>query len=100
MLHLLLALGADLALPTQNVWRSYESLVDTYVRLSTKNANATIEIKALAQDNSLQILKTLKAQAAPDAMVSKLPDVQNPQKKQRKDVHIPIVHFYSFVSSK
>ena len=55
--------------------------MDTYVDLGTIFANALIEIRAQAQEDRLQILKTLEAQAAPDAVVSELPDVQNPQNK-------------------
>ena len=37
---------------------------------------------ARAQQDSLQILKTLEAQVAPDAAVSEMPEVQNPQNKR------------------
>ena len=56
----------------------YGSLVNTYVDLGTMWADAPIEIRARAQEDRLQILKTLEAQASPDAMVSESPDVQNP----------------------
>ena len=45
-------------------------------------ANAPIEIRARAQEDRLQILKTLEAQAAPDAVVSESPDLQNFQNKR------------------
>ena len=45
---------------------------DPNVNLSTIHAEASIEIKALAQEHRLQILKTLDAKVAPDAMVSEL----------------------------
>ena len=61
---------------------TYGSMVNTYVDLSTLWADAPIEIRAQAQEDRLQILKRLEAQAAPDAVVSELPDVQNPQNKQ------------------
>ena len=46
--------------------------------------NAPVKIKALAQEDGLQIFKSLEAHAAPDAVVSdsqNQPDVQNPQNK-------------------
>ena len=59
------------------------SLVDTYVDLGTNYAKAPIQFKARTQEDRLQILKTLEAHAAPDAVVSKLPDAQNPQNNCR-----------------
>ena len=57
-------------------WRlKYWSLVDTYVDLTTMYDEAPIEFKALAQEDRLQILKTLEAQATPDSVVSKQPNV-------------------------
>ena len=56
---------------------TYGSMVNTYVALSTLWADAPIEIRAQAQEDRLQILKRLEAQAAPDAVVSKSPDEQN-----------------------
>ena len=38
-------------------------------------AYAPIEIRSGAQEDRLQILKTLEAQAAPDAVVSESPDL-------------------------
>ena len=61
--------------------QKYGSLVDTYVDLGTIWADAPIEIRARAQEDRLQILKRLEAQAAPDAVISGSPDVQNPQNK-------------------
>ena len=58
------------------------SLVEPYVDLGTIYAEAAIEFKARAQEDRLQILKSLEVQAAPDAVVSKSPDVQNPQNKR------------------
>ena len=52
----------------------YRSLVDTFVHLSSMYANAFIEIKVLAQEDVLQILKR-SAQAASNAVVSKAPVV-------------------------
>ena len=49
----------------------YRSSVDTYVDLGTIFANALIEIRAQAQEDRLQILKTLEALEAPDAVVFK-----------------------------
>ena len=45
--------------------------MDTYFDLGTIYAEATIEFKAWAQEDRLQILKTMEAQAAADTMVSK-----------------------------
>ena len=45
-------------------------MVDTYVDLGTIHAEALIEFKARAQEDRLQILKTLEAQAAADTVVS------------------------------
>ena len=58
------------------------SLVDTYVNLGTIYAEDPIEFKAQAQEDRLEILKTLGAQAAPHAVVSESPNVQNPQNKR------------------
>ena len=41
----------------------------THVNLSTIFANSPIEIRAQAQEDRLQILKTLEALEAPDAVV-------------------------------
>ena len=43
--------------------------MDTYVDLGTIFANALIEIRAQAQEDRLQILTTLEALEAPDAVV-------------------------------
>ena len=74
---------------------TYGSLVNTYVDLCTIWADAPIEIRALAQEDRLQILKTLEAQAAPDAVVSESPDVQIPQNKRQMSepaLHTPVLH--------
>ena len=44
--------------------------MDTYVDLGMIWADTPIEIRARAQEDRLQILKRLEAQAAPDAVVS------------------------------
>ena len=62
---------------------TYWSMVLEYVDLGTIFADAPIEIRALAQEDRLQMLKRLEAQATQDAVVSESPDVQNPQNKQR-----------------
>ena len=46
------------------------SMVREYVDLGTIFADAPIEIRALAQEDRLQMLKRLEAQAAQDAVVS------------------------------
>ena len=51
----------------------YWSLVDTYVDLGTIWADAPIEIRVQSKEDRLQILKTLEAQAAPNAVVSESP---------------------------
>ena len=48
----------------------YGDLVDGYVDLGILYADAPIQIRARAQEDRLQILKRLEAQAAPDAVVS------------------------------
>ena len=77
-----------------NLRPTYGSLVDTYVDVSTIWANTPVEIRAPAHEDRLQILKRLEAQAAPDAVVSESPDVQNPQFKQQvseQALHTPDV---------
>ena len=82
--HLLPTLGADFSLPRQHgmnlaleLCPMYWRMVDTYDDLGMIFADAPIEIRAQAQEDRLQILKRLEAQAAPDAVVSKSPDEQN-----------------------
>ena len=70
--------------------QKYWSLVDTDMTLGKIFANAPIVIRAMAQEDRLQILKTLEDQAAPDAVVSKSPDVQNPQNKRQMSE--PVLH--------
>ena len=57
-------------------------MVREYVDLGTIFADAPIEIRARAQEDRLQMLKRLEAQAAQDAVVSESPDVRNPQNKR------------------
>ena len=61
---------------------TYGSMVFRYVDLGTIFADAPIEIRARAQEDRLQMLKRLEAQAAEDAVVSESPDVRNPQNKR------------------
>ena len=68
----------------------YGDLVDGYVDLGILYADAPIQIRARAQEDRLQILKRLEAQAAPDAVVSESPDVQNPQNK--RPISEPALH--------
>ena len=52
---------------------TYGSMVWEYVNLGTIFADAPIEIRALAQEDRLQMLKRLEAQATQDAVVSESP---------------------------
>ena len=62
---------------------TYGSLMNTYVDLGTIWADAPMEIRARAQEDRLQILKTLEAPAAPAAVVSESQDVQNPARASK-----------------
>ena len=67
-----------------NLCLKFWSLLDTYIDLSTIYADAPNEMKSLAQEDRLQIPKTLDAQTAPDAnhaKVLELSDVQDPHNK-------------------
>ena len=66
----------------------FASLLDTLEDLTTVYAGASIEIKAEAQDDRLQLLQALEAQGAPDAVVSDAESVSRDVPARRRQTAI------------
>ena len=67
----------------------FASLLDTLEDLTTVYAGASIEIKAEAQDDRLQLLQALEAQGAPDAVVSDAESVSRDVPACRQQTAMP-----------